>query len=347
MDKIKSYILSVMKDERKTIDSYIIGALLSIASAVYLLILNCVYFLYRNNILRPHKVRAKVISVGNITLGGTGKTPFTIAFAENIKAMGRKPAVLTRGYGGDESHLLKERLQGIPVLVGRDRVKNAKRAQDEFGNDSVILDDGFQHYRIKKDLNIVLIDATSPFGNGRLFPRGILREPLTRLKDADIVILTKSDMGRNNIDYIRGVLRKFNEKFEIIESFYQPIDLRKIFSQDATPLSYIKDKKVAILAGIANPDYFSWLVERLGAEIVERFYYTDHYPYREKDMASVAEKCLNRNTNLLITTEKDAVRLKRLKSLPSEIEIFALRIDSRISSNEEAVVAGLHSIFDS
>ena len=347
MDRIKRYILSIMKDERKTVDAYIIGALLSIASAVYLVLLKCVYLLYKNNILRSHKVRAKVISVGNITLGGTGKTPFAIALAKNIKAMGRKPAVLTRGYGKDESQLLKEKLQDIPVLVGRDRVKNADRAVGQVGSDCVILDDGFQHYRIKRDINIVLIDATSPFGNRRLFPRGILREPLTRLRDADIAILTKSDMGRGNIDYIRSVLKKFNGGIGIAESFYQPVDLRKIFSEGLTPLSYIMNKKLALLAGIANPDYFEWMVGSLGCKIVERFYYADHYPYREKDIDFVVKKCLDRNSNLLITTEKDAVRLKRLKSLPSQVEIFALRIDLKVNSNEKCIFDRLHSIFSS
>lgn len=347
MHKLKSYILSIMKDERRSPDGYIVGALLSIASAVYLVLLKCIYFLYKNKILRAHKARAKVISIGNITLGGTGKTPFVISLAENIRAMGRRPAVLTRGYGGDESQLLKERLRDIPVLVGRDRVKNANKAQNELGSDSLILDDGFQHYRIERDINIVLIDATSPFGNERLFPRGILREPLTRLRDADIAILTKSDMGRNNIGYIRSVLKEFNGGIEIAESFYQPIGFRKIFSEGLAPLSYIAKKKVALLAGIANPDYFDWMMGNLDADIVERFYYADHYPYREKEIGSAAKKCLGRGTKLLITTEKDAVRLKRLKSLPAEVDIFALRIDFRIKSNEKIVFNGLHSIFSS
>ena len=290
MDKIKSYLLSIMKDERKTPDGYIVGAFLSIASIVYLVLLKCIYFLYKSNILRSYKVRAKVISVGNITLGGTGKTPFAIALAEDIKAMGKKPAVLNRGYGGDESYLLKENLEDIPVLIGRDRVRNAGIAKDQLGSDCVILDDGFQHYRIKRDLDIILIDTTSPFGNLKLFPRGILREPLTRLKDADIAILTKSDMGRNNIDDIRSVLRQFNKRIEIAESFYQPVGLKNIFSDEPVPLPYIKNKKIALLAGIANPDYFNWMVENLGCEVAKRFYYADHYPYTEKDIASVVKK---------------------------------------------------------
>ena len=344
---MKAYILSIMTDKRKTMDARIVGALLSVASVVYLFLLRCIFLLYKSNVLRPHKIDAKVISVGNITLGGTGKTPFTIMLAENARTMGRKPAVLTRGYGNDESHLLEERLKDIPVLTGRDRVRNAREAKEQLGSDCIILDDGFQHYRIKRDLDIVLIDSMSPFGNLKLFPRGVLREPLTRLEGADIAILTKSDMGRGNIDYIRNMLKRFNGDIEIAESFYRPVSLKRIFSEELTPLDYIADKKVALLAGIANPDYFGWMVGNIGAEAAEKFYYPDHYSYRDKDMAFVARKCLDRDIRLLVTTEKDGVRLKRLKDIPRELEIFALKIDFRISVNEKYVINRLRSLFNS
>jgi tetraacyldisaccharide 4'-kinase len=342
---MKAYILSIMQDERDSIDARVIGAVLSALSAVYLFFLNGLYFLYKRNILPSHKVDAKVVSVGNITLGGTGKTPFVIALAEKARDMRMKPAVLTRGYGNDESHLLKEKLGDMPVLVGRSRVKNAGRAKKELGSDCIILDDGFQHYRIKRDLDIVLIDATRPFGNMRLFPRGVLREPLERLKDADIAILTKSDMGSGNVAHIRNTLKRLNERIEIAESFYRPLGLKRLFSEKLMPLDRVVNKKVALLAGIANPAYFEWMVRNLRADIIERFYYTDHHPYSYGDIASIVKKCLKRDIDSIITTEKDAVRLKRLKNIPQEIEIFALKIDFRISSNEKQVIGRLHSIF--
>ena len=342
--KINSYILSIMKDERKSLSTSIVKIFLSIASLVYIIFLQCIYFLYKTKIFRSHKVPVKVISVGNITLGGTGKTPFTIKLAEDIKTMGRHVAVLIRGYGYDERDLLEEKLKDIPVLVGRDRVKNAERAFSELGSNCVILDDGFQHYRIERDLDIVLIDTTSPFGNKRLFPRGILREPIRRLGDVDIAILTKSDMGRDNIASIHELLKQLNSRVVIAESFYKPIDLKNVAKDSVTPLSYLINRKVALLAGIANPDYFDWMVGNLGVEIKKRFYYPDHYQYGDRDIAYVFERCSNNGVDLLITTEKDAVRLKRLKNIPQEIEIFALRIDFRIGRNEEAIVDRLHSI---
>jgi tetraacyldisaccharide 4'-kinase len=344
---IKPYILSIMKDEKKTPDAYIVKVILSIISIVYKAILHFVYLLYKIKVFPSYRVLPKVISVGNITLGGTGKTPLSILLAEDIRAMGRKPAVLSRGYGNDESQLLKEKLNGIPVLIGRDRVKNANRASCEFGRDCVILDDGFQHYRIKRDLDIVLIDATAPFGNMRLFPRGILREPITRLKEADIAILTKSDMGFKNVISIRNSLRELNKKIEILESFYQPLDLKRIYGEGVLPLSYIADKKIALLAGIANPNYFDWMVGELTANIKDRFYYPDHYHYSEKDITYISRTCIAKNICAIVTTEKDAVRLKRLKAVSKNIETLALRINFRFSSNEETVASRLHSVFNS
>jgi tetraacyldisaccharide 4'-kinase len=345
--KIKAYMISIMKDERKTPDAYIVKVFLSIVSLIYMFVSRCIYFFYKAKILRSYKVPVKVISIGNITLGGTGKTPFAIKLAEDVKSMGKRVAVLSRGYGKDESHLLEEKLKDTPILVGRNRVKNATRAHDELGSDCVILDDGFQHYRIRRDLDLVLIDSTIPFGNMQLFPRGILREPLERMEDADIAILTKSDMGRNNIASIRTLLKKANKKMEIAESFYQPLDFRKVVGDKEMPLSYITDKKVAILAGIANPDYFDWIVSNLGAGIAEKFHYPDHHPYCERDIAHIAKRCLAKGINIVITTEKDAIRLERLKNIPAQIEILALRIDFKINSNEEAIVGRLHSIFNS
>ena len=344
---IKSYILSIMKDERKQPDAYIVKVILSVISVVYKGILQFIYFLYRIRIFPSYRVPGKVISVGNITLGGTGKTPFTIKLAGYIEAMGRKPAVLSRGYGNDESYLIKEKLKDTPVLIGRDRVKNANKASNELGCGCVILDDGFQHYRIKRDIDIVLIDTTAPFGNMKLLPRGILREPVERLKDADIAILTKSDMGFNNISSIHDVLKKLNRKTEIAESFYQPLDLKNAFTSDTAPISYIIGKRIATLAGIANPDYFVWMVEKIGAKIIEKFNYPDHHPYSDKDIADIAKKCLTGDIRTIITTEKDMVRLKKLETIPEKLEILALRINFRFSSNEEKIITRLHSIFNS
>lgn len=360
MPSFKLYILSVMNGRRKTTDAFIVGAILAVFSFIYLIILKCVYILYQTKILRQSEVPAKVISVGNITLGGTGKTPFVIMLASMSRAMGRKVAVLIRGYGDDESHLLEARLGGIRVIAGADRSRNAQRAISEYGCDCIILDDGFQHHRLKRDLDIVLIDATDPFGNMQLFPRGILREPLFRLKDADIIVLNKSDMDSAGKPAIYSRLRNIKGDIKAAESFYRAAGLKNVLSGTNLPLSYIKGKTVALAAGIANPEYFAWMIKNLGADIREGFYYADHHLYAGSDIAHIAKRCSGLGIKTVITTEKDVMRLKGGSS-PSlaalfagsheakqnNMELLALNIDFVISKNEEAIVSGLRSLFSS
>ncbi|MFH0840347.1 MAG: tetraacyldisaccharide 4'-kinase [Candidatus Omnitrophota bacterium] len=357
MDKLKLYILSVMKGERKTPDACVVVIILSLFSLLYAIVLKCISFLYRVGILPCRKVSAKVISVGNITLGGTGKTPFTIMLAESAKAMGRNVAVLIRGYGEDESHLLKTRLGGIPVIVGADRYKSAKRAISKFGSDCIILDDGFQHRRLKRDLNIVLIDATSPFGNMKLFPAGILREELSRLKEADIAVLTKADMGAGNKPAIYVELKKIKDDIAAVESFYKPAGLKRV-SGEIVPPDYIKGRRVALLAAIANPGYFEWMIKNLGADIVESFYYADHHLYSKKDADSVIEKCAREGIDTVITTEKDVMRSKnngtdglsgliRASGGGKKVDLLSLLIETTVTRNKEEIVARLRSLFNS
>lgn len=359
MPSFKLYMLSVMNGERKTMDAFIVGAVLSVFSLIYFVILRCVYILYRTKILRRNRVRAKVISVGNMTLGGTGKTPFVIMLAERTRAMGRKTAVLTRGYGDDESRLLEGRLAGIRVITGADRTRNAWRAIKEYGCDCIILDDGFQHHRLERDLDIVLIDSTDPFGNMRLFPAGILREPLSRMKDAGIVVLTKSDMGAANKPAIYGRLKSIKSDIKYAESFYKAAGLKNVLSGAGLPLSYIKEKAVALAAGIANPGYFEWMIRNLGADVREGFYYPDHHVYRGSDMTRMVKRCVERGVRTIVTTEKDAARsgggsaaLADLLAESSEarrgnIELLSISIDFIINKNEETIDGGLRSLFNS
>ncbi|MBN1872483.1 MAG: tetraacyldisaccharide 4'-kinase [Candidatus Omnitrophica bacterium] len=347
MRRVKSYIVSIMKDERKTADARVAGVFLSIVSYAYFALLQLMYFLRKIKILPRHKVRPKVISVGNITLGGTGKTPFTIFLARHVQFMGRKVTVLHRGYGNDESVLLKEKLAGIPVIIGRDRVKNALQAYDEFKSDCVVLDDGFQHHRICRDLDILLIDSTNPFGNMKIFPRGILREPLARLRDAHVAILTKSDMGGGNIEAIEKEIHRYNKDLDIAQSYYEPVDLQRLFSKETIPLSYLKDRRLSLVSGIANPDYFSWIVERLGATVVDKFCYEDHYGFEESDVSTICNAARKRGVRLIITTEKDAVRLRRFQTAFGELDLAALRVEFRVRKDEKKILGRLHSICNS
>lgn len=308
--------------------SLLTKTVLRIISLLYGLVLSFCNFLYKVNIFKPKRIKAKVISIGNITLGGTGKTPAVMALAKKLNGEGRKVAVLLRGYkgknenkggvvsngssillspkeSGDEAYLLAERLSGVPVLVGKKRAKSARIAIDRFGAEVLILDDGFQHRRLARDLDIVLIDAANPFGNGRLFPAGILREPLSALGRADVILLTRTDEAANK-EEIKKRLFKINPLALIIESVHQPICLLDKEGREH-PLTIIKGKKVLAFSGIGRPESFEKMLKDLGAKEVVCLRYPDHHLYRQKDIREIKEKA--KGVEFLISTEKDKVRL--------------------------------------
>ena len=189
---MREYIYSLMVDKKNGFTASIMKGVLYVASFFYGLLVKVIRPI---NIFAAKTLPCKVISVGNITLGGTGKTPMACMLAKALEKEGRKVSVLIRGYGDDEWKMLKRLLGDIPVIVGRDRVSTGRKACNELKRDTVILDDGFQHWRVRRDFDIVLVDSTYPFGNRRLFPRGILREDVRDLRRADIIVLTKTDMA--------------------------------------------------------------------------------------------------------------------------------------------------------
>jgi tetraacyldisaccharide 4'-kinase len=218
-------------------------------------------------------------------------------------------------------------------LVGRDRIKNAKKAREEYNVDTIILDDGFQHWRLFRDLDIVLIDVNCPFGNNHLIPRGILREPLNSLKRAELVVLTKVDLKEENIPLISKRIKEINSKAEIFKARYSPQDFVDV-SEKKYPLLFIKDKRVCLLCGIADPDSFEFTLKNLGAELILKFIFFDHYMYKEKDINRIINSCIKNNIKIIVTTEKDNVRLrpfhKRLQPY-----LFILRSKMKILENED------------
>lgn len=203
---MKQYIYSLMRDKRKGLIDLLPKLLLKIASLFYTSIIKIWNFCYETGIFKTHRVKAKVISIGNITLGGTGKTPFTMFLADLLKKQGKRVAVIIRGYGNDEWRLIERNSTSIPVIKGRDRLKSAREAETAHNAEILIMDDGFQHRRLSRDLDILLIDAKETFGNECIFPRGILREPLSAIKRAEVVVLTKADFGKDNIRNLRITL---------------------------------------------------------------------------------------------------------------------------------------------
>ncbi len=334
-----------------------LGALLALVAGGYGIAVRARRVLYRIGILRQKKLLQQVISVGNITLGGTGKTPAVIQIARVLHRSGRRPAVISRGYGrkdesviivvsdgdhvlvdthtgGDEPSLIGAKLKGVPVVVGSDRYLTAQAAHDRFQNDAVILDDGFQHIRLKRDLDIVLIDGSDPFGNGKLFPAGILREPLSALGRAHAVLITKADRSPD-LPALKDTIGRWTPS-PIFTSVQAPEDLINVVTGETKPLTALRGSSVLAFAGIARPSSFLALLGSLGAIVKTQLTYQDHYQYTKADLAAIFQQAADKRISMIVTTEKDAARLKTLK--PDGI--WALRIELKVVENEawEAVL---------
>ena len=313
------------------------------------------YFLYGAGILRRYPLGIQVISIGNVTAGGTGKTPVTEIFARTLAAEGRRVAILSRGYrrkeppwwqrlftqvivpplvvsdgkhvlldaetGGDEPYMLASNLPGVAVVVDRNRVKAGRYAIKKFGCDTLILDDGFQYQKLKHSVEVVLVDSTNPFGNGHMLPRGVLREPARNLKRADIIFLTKC---RGDVSAVREEVRKYNTRAEIVECNHTPKVLKDVWSREEFPLGWLKGKTTCTLSGIASPKGFENSLRHLGAKVVWCERYADHHRYDSSQILYALNRTADMGADALVTTEKDAVRFPRFETSP--VRCLYLRI---------------------
>lgn len=326
--------------------------------------------LYRKGILRHHTLGCQVISIGNLTVGGTGKTPVVEVFARTLQQKGRKVAILSRGYkkeeppllerltakilmqekrtpprivsdgktllldsamGGDEPYMLASNLPDVAVLVDKDRVKSGRYAINRLGCDTLILDDGFQYLYMKHRVEVVLVDSKNPFGNGFVLPRGILRESITNLGKADYIFITKCNGSDNS--WLKAEIRKFNSKAEVIECAHQPRYLENVFTTGRKELRTLQGMSVIALSGIAAPDGFERSLESLGANVVGRVRYADHHRYTQQQIIETINRAKTEGAAAIITTEKDAVRFPRLER--SDVPVYFLRVDIELLSGTE------------
>ncbi len=298
--------------------------------------------LYRQGLERDKKragaakrLDARVISVGNLTWGGTGKTPLVMFLARSLAEAGQKVAVLTRGYGNDECKELKDRLPGIPVLVGKDRYATGQEAIQKHGAKWILLDDGFQVWDLQRDHDIVTVNATQPFGNGRLIPAGNLREPVEALARASTFVLTQSFLGRHNTALIRQKLREVNPKAPVFEADHHPIAFLDFRNNRPLPLDMVRDQRVAILSGIEDPMSFENTLSRLGAKIVYAARYRDHHAFTPGDLKQVFDACNECKVRYLVTTEKDSYRLANLITDDRQpTRVLMLRIEIRMDDED-------------
>lgn len=336
-----------MTDKRSGGIFEVLKGILRLVSVLYGLGLVVRALLYKYRIFETHTVPMKVISVGNLSLGGTGKTPFVIELTRIFKEQfHREPAVLIRGYGWDESAMLKSKLADTPILVGEDRARSARRAMRLYGSDTAILDDGFQHWELARDLDIVLIDSSNPFGNGSLFPRGVLREPKSALKRADIVVLTKVNLLAGGTEALRRKILKIKSDIDILEAVHKPRHFYDIKQRKEVDLSRISAKRVVLLSSIGDPGYFESTVKGLGAVVVEHMAFGDHHNYSQSDKSRIVKRLSERAFDLIVTTEKDAVKLARMSITFPDHTVLVLVIATDIIKGREALVGRLHSLYN-
>jgi tetraacyldisaccharide 4'-kinase len=231
---------------------------------------------------------------------------------------------------GDEAYMLAKKLSGIPVLVGKDRVAAGKMAVEHFDAQIAILDDGFQYHRLKRDLDIVLINARNPFGNGFLLPRGTLREPLTALQRTPMILLTKIDASSDNIKELEDQIRSYNDQTCIFTSFFQPISLKKAHSAQETPLNSVRGKKVIGFCSIGDPDSFFGILNRLRVVLVQKIIFPDHHRYQKADYQLITQWA--EEAEYIITTEKDVAKID--VDMIQKKKLFVMQIEPVIDNEE-------------
>jgi len=326
----------------------LLRVLLRIASFVYSVIVRLRNFLYSKGWLKAHRVDAAVICVGNITVGGTGKTPLVVWLCRQIPSR-CNCAILTRGYKAtqdsksyaDEPAMLAESCSQARIIVNPDRLAGAAEAIRSFGAEVLIMDDGFQHRRLARDLDIIAIDATQPFGYGKMLPAGLLREPVTSLERADAVVITRCDqIDEDQLAELEEELRAINPDMVVAKSIHAAASI-EYFDLPVIPakgeiqcvdekmdsrfrgndsVEQLKGKRIFAFCGIGNPDAFLNTIRALGAELVGSKIYDDHYHYTDSCLGEISEQAGKLEADLILTTEKDWTKL--ISNFKSQISDF-------------------------
>ncbi|MBN1845736.1 MAG: tetraacyldisaccharide 4'-kinase [Sedimentisphaerales bacterium] len=328
----------------------LIRSALAVPATLYKPVVGLRNWLYDHGWKKTYQLPVPVICVGNLTVGGTGKTPLVIWLCRLIQRRGLRVAILSRGYrgpteqGNDETTLLRQALPEVPIVINPDRVQGGRQAVDDHRAQVLVLDDGFQHRRLRRDLDIVLIDCTCPFGYGHLLPRGLLREPPNQLRRADVVILSHCDMiSKDELARLEQHIRQYLPPADaearrpatlLVHSQHQPIGL---FGSDGTKynLSDLQGKRVFAFCGIGNPQAFEDMLRQLGAELKGHYVFGDHYIYDELDAKLLHEWRSEFQADRLVTTEKDWVKLRQIPPLAHIEELCWLKVETRITRGKE------------
>ena len=364
-ETLETFFLEVVFEERHDFKAKVTRGVLFGGSKVFQVIVKLRRWLYNVRILRDKTLGVQVIAIGNLTVGGTGKTPVVEKFARELRDAGRNVAILSRGYrskpmplhqkllnkillredqtpprivsdgksllldsemAGDEPYMLASNLKDVVVLVDKDRVKSGRYAIEKFGCDTLLLDDGFQYWHLRgRRHDVVLIDRQQPFGNEHLLPRGTLREPPSHLARAHTIFITKSD---GNTAELRERISKLNSSAAVIECVHRPLYLEDVFTGARHVLEIVRGKKVASLSGIAQPESFEQSLGKLGGELVYSKRFADHHRFTQQEILNAINRSKKRQAELIITTQKDAVRFPKIDR--RDLPFYFMRVEIQI-----------------
>jgi tetraacyldisaccharide 4'-kinase len=366
-EALETFFLEVVFEERHDFRANLTRAILFVGSKIFQVAVKLRRWLYNVRILRDKTLGVQVIAIGNLTVGGTGKTPVVEKFARELRDAGRTVAILSRGYrskpppihkwllnkiffredqtpprvvsdgksllldsetAGDEPYMLASNLRDVVVLVDKDRVKSGRYAIEKFGCDTLLLDDGFQYWHLRgRRHDVVLIDCQQPFGNGHLLPRGTLREPPSHLARAHTIFITKSD---GDTAGLRARIAKHNSAAGLIECVHHPLYFEDVFSGEQHNLNLIKGRKIASLSGIAQPESFEQSLVKLGGELVYSKRFADHHRFTQQEILNTINRGKKRQAEFIITTQKDAVRFPKIDR--RDLPIYFIRVEIKIIS---------------
>src|SRR5580765_7495682 len=364
-ENIETFALEVILEERRGTKEELVRAFAYGCSKIFQAAIKARRFLYNVRILRDSTLGVQVIAIGNLTVGGTGKTPVVEKFARELRDQGRNVAILSRGYrskpppllerllnkillredttpprvvsdgksllldsetAGDEPYMLASKLKDVVVLVDKDRVKSGRYAIEKFGCDTLLLDDGFQYWKLRgRRQDIVLVDRQQPFGNERLLPRGTLREPPSHISRASTIFITKSDGDAADL---RKRLGELNPAASIIECIHHPLYLEDVFTGQRIGLEFLKGRKVASLSGIAQPESFEQSLVQQGADLVYARKFADHHRFTQLEVIKVINRSKKKAAEAIITTQKDAVRFPKIDR--RDLPIYFMRVEIKI-----------------
>lgn len=340
IDNFQTYFIDLVHSkEVNGICTHLIMGVLYVLSKIYASLVDLKLAGYRVGIFKHRKLGCYVISLGNVTVGGTGKTPTAQRLATDIRDMGYRVVILNRGYrakwhgkvgivsdgqqlhmsaaeAGDEAFMLAKHLPKVPVLIGAERSVTGKYAIEHFGAEVAILDDGYQHWQLERDMDILLVDAVNVFGNGYILPRGTLREPVSHISRADVCLMTKVDQAADgSCEYIRETVHKYNPGAQIVESIHQPrcfiplADWYADIAGDGIDVSKMCGKKIMAVSAIGNPASFEQTLSDLGTVIIESLRYPDHHDYTTQEMEDILHQAQKMGAEAIVITEKDAVKV--------------------------------------